>query len=97
MEQQQQQPLQQNYQQQQQEQQTPTTISSTSTPSETLRPGASLTASKDYLAGRGASTMAPEVMEVNRAAKEKGGTAQTFLVSRFQKMYIRECNLWWHH
>ena len=40
-----------------------------------LRPGASLTASKDYLAGRGASTMAPEVMEVNRAAKEKGGTA----------------------
>ena len=40
--------------------------------------------------------MAPEVMEVNRAAKEKGGTAQTFLVSRFQKMYIRECNLWWH-
>ena len=45
-----------------------------------LRPGASLTASKDYLAGDGASTMAPEVMEVNRAAKEKGGTAQTFLV-----------------
>jgi len=79
MEQQQQQPLQQNYQQQQQEQQTPTTISS-STPSETLRPGASLTASKDYLAGDGASTMAPEVMEVNRAVKEKGGTAQTFLV-----------------
>ena len=25
--------------------------------------------------------MAPEVMEVNRAAKEKGGTAQTFLVT----------------
>ena len=79
MEQQQQQPLQQNYQQQQQEQQTPTTISS-STPSETLRPGASLTASKDCLAGDGASPMAPEVMEVNRAVKEKGVTAQTFLV-----------------
>jgi len=94
MEQQQQQPLQQNYQQQQQEQQTPTTISS-STPSETLRPGASLTASKDYLAGDGASPMAPEVMEVNRAVKEKGGTAQILLVSRFQTMYIQECNLWW--
>jgi len=46
-----------------------------------LLKAASLTASNDYPAGGGASPMSPEVVEVNRAAKEKGGTAQTFLVT----------------
>jgi hypothetical protein len=42
---------------------------------------APLTTSNDYPAGGGAVLMSPEVIEVNRAATEKGGTAQTFLVT----------------
>jgi hypothetical protein len=46
-----------------------------------LLKAAPLTASTDSEVGGGAVPMSPEVHEVNRAASEKGGTAQTFLVT----------------